>query len=362
MHRYEIKTQLQDKRGHSKSTSKTAKPRIASVDQFRGFAIISMIFVNYLALFTAAPGWFRHTDGAGLNFADLVAPYFVFIIGLMYARSYRSRVRRSGLHLTRIHFLKRYAFLIIIGAVMSGVGFVAVHTALRFSPETVARTAGDHDVSAWASSILYWGVLQAIGAAGIITLLFIGFRSWVRFLGGCILLIIYHLFLKLAGTDSVLRFAHGGPLGSLGWGTLLLFSTILGDKLESHCKKTAVFWFLGFGIFLAGSGFFLGELLPLSKDLVSISYVFTSTGLCSLTFLVFFLLVDCASFRFPHLTLLGRNALILYIAHELFVAIAGAIAGHDARWLGVAAGFAWVYLACYLLARALDRRSLYLKL
>jgi predicted acyltransferase len=272
MYRDEIKTQLQDKRGLSESTSKTVKPRIASVDQFRGFAIISMIFVNYLGLFTATPGWLRHADGAGLTFADLVAPYFVFIIGLMYAKSYRSRVRRNGLHLTRIHFLKRYALLIVIGAAMSGVGFVAVHVALRFSPETVARTAGDHDASAWASSILYWGVLQAIGAAGIIALLFIGFRSWVRFLGGCILLIIYHLFLKLAGTDCVLRFAHGGPLGALGWGTLLLFSTVIGDKLGSRGKKTAVFWFLGFGILLVSSGLFLGELLPLSKDLVNASY------------------------------------------------------------------------------------------
>ncbi len=68
-------------------TAGGARPgRIKSIDQFRGFAIISMIIINYLALFNATPAWLKHAPEAGLTFADLVAPYFVFIIGLMYGR------------------------------------------------------------------------------------------------------------------------------------------------------------------------------------------------------------------------------------------------------------------------------------
>ena len=129
---------------------KNSSARIGSVDQFRGFAILSMIMIDYLVLFDAVPDWMKHAPGEGFTFADLVAPYFVFAMGLMYARSYHSRVGRFGIRQTRIHFLRRYGLLIMIGAVMSLVGFGGVHIALHLSPETVAKVAGARDASSWA--------------------------------------------------------------------------------------------------------------------------------------------------------------------------------------------------------------------
>ncbi len=345
-----------------KSVDRSSSARIVSVDQFRGFAIVSMIMVNYLAIFDAAPHWLKHAPGEGFTFADLVAPYFVFAMGLMYARSYHSRAGRFGLHQARIHFLRRYGLLVMIGAVMSAVGFGGVHIALHVSPETVARVAGKHDASSWAYSVLSWGVLQALGAAGIIALPFIRFSFRGRFFAGCLLLIGYHVIFKLMGSGWVLRFAHGGPLGALAWAALLLFSTVLSEGFNFQRKSKAVFLFLTFGIFLSVGGFCLAKLLPLAKSLVSAPYVLVSAGISSLTFLAFFLIVDCTRFRFPHLNVFGRNALIIYIVHEIFVALTGSIVDHSACRVRVVLGAFCVYLACYLLACLLNRRSVYLKL
>ena len=164
------------------------------------------------------------------------------------------------------------------------------------------------------------------------------------------------------GSSWVLQFAHGGPLGALAWAALLLFSTVLSEGFNFQRKSKAVFLFLGFGIFLSAGGFCLANLLPLAKSLVSGPYVLVSAGLSSLAFLTFFLIVDCTRFRFPHLNVLGRNALIIYIVHEVFVALTGSIVGHSARWVRVVLGAFCVYLTCYLVAYLLTRRSVYVKL
>ncbi len=347
----------------SNDTAAGARPgRIESVDQFRGFAVISMIIINYLALFSATPAWLKHAPGTGLTFADIVAPYFVFVIGLMYGTSFSSRLRRSGARRTRIHFLRRYGLLIAIGAAMSAVGYLGVRAAIHFSPGTVVRTAGERDVSAWASSVLYWGVLQAIGAAGIIALLAARFSPPLRFLGGAVLLAAHELLMEYAGTGFVLRYAHGGPQGVLGWGALLLFSTALCGEIKGRSRRRSSLSFLAFGVLLTAGGVLLSKALPVSKDLVSAPYVLVSAGLSSLTFLLFFLLADCAGARLPHLTILGRNALLLYVIHEALVAAGGATLGHDAGRLAMAAGAVCIYMLCYLLARTLDRRGKYLKL
>ncbi len=176
------------------------------------------------------------------------------------------------------------------------------------------------------------------------------------------LLAAHELLLGYAGDTFVLRYAHGGPQGVFGWGALLLFSTALCGEIKGRSRRRSSLSFLAFGIFLIACGVLLSKALPVSKDLVSAPYVLISAGLSSLTFLLFFLLVDCAAVRLPHLTILGRNALLLYVIHEALAAAGGAAFGHDAGRPAVAAGAVCIYLLCYLVAWTLGRRGIYLKL
>ncbi|KAH0627065.1 hypothetical protein JD844_002436 [Phrynosoma platyrhinos] len=66
--------------------------RLRSLDTFRGLALIIMIFVNY----GGGKYWFfKHQSWNGLTVADLVFPWFVFIMGTSISLSLSSMLRRG---------------------------------------------------------------------------------------------------------------------------------------------------------------------------------------------------------------------------------------------------------------------------
>ncbi|HMN59437.1 MAG TPA: DUF5009 domain-containing protein [Anaerolinea sp.] len=72
------------------------RPRIPSIDQFRGFAILLMVLANYLAGVAWIPAWLKHAPDIGLTVIDLIAPFFIFSIGLTYALAIRRRAAQNG--------------------------------------------------------------------------------------------------------------------------------------------------------------------------------------------------------------------------------------------------------------------------
>jgi len=68
------------------------KKRLKSLDIFRGIAIVLMIFVNS----GGGRYWFiEHATWNGLHFADLVFPWFLFIMGVCIPLSIKSQVNRQ---------------------------------------------------------------------------------------------------------------------------------------------------------------------------------------------------------------------------------------------------------------------------
>lgn len=68
------------------------KKRLKSLDIFRGIAIVLMIFVN------SGGGhywWIEHAVWNGLHFADLVFPWFLFIMGVCIPMSLKSQINRQ---------------------------------------------------------------------------------------------------------------------------------------------------------------------------------------------------------------------------------------------------------------------------
>ena len=88
----------------NRASSTASRGCIAAIDQFRGFAILVMILADYLNNINSIPAWFKHAPDIGYTIIDLVAPLFIFAIGLTYGISFRQRFERFGAWKTHNHF------------------------------------------------------------------------------------------------------------------------------------------------------------------------------------------------------------------------------------------------------------------
>jgi predicted acyltransferase len=114
-----------------------------------------MVLANYMGQVQVIPAWLKHAPDVGLTVIDLIAPFFIFAIGLTYGLSFHRRLERDGALAAYSHFFVRFLTIVGLGAVIS-----AGETALGDNPSGVD-----------------WGVLQAIGMAGLITLIVISLPS-----------------------------------------------------------------------------------------------------------------------------------------------------------------------------------------
>ncbi|XP_075932907.1 heparan-alpha-glucosaminide N-acetyltransferase isoform X3 [Anarhichas minor] len=86
-----------------------AKPaRLLSLDTFRGFALTAMVFVNYGG---GGYWFFQHAPWNGLTVADLVMPWFVFVIGTSVVLAFRSMQRRG---VSRLQLLRKISWRTVV--------------------------------------------------------------------------------------------------------------------------------------------------------------------------------------------------------------------------------------------------------
>ena len=271
--------------------------RIDAIDYYRGLAIILMVLANYLYNVTTVPAWLKHAPDIGLTVIDLIAPFFVFAIGLTYLPSYRRRVERDGRAKAWGHFLRRWLALIGIGAIISA-GEVLV---------------GENTTQ------ISWGVLQALGVAGIVTLLCLELPLVWRAVVGLALLGVYQVMLDSYWLGTVLHSEHGGILGAIDWSALMVLSTAV---CEPWHRRPSSEWRVALPSLLAlAAGIALSFVAPISKNRVSGSYILVSLGASGILFAIFLVLVQRLKMRAPFLAWWGANPLLLYIGHYLLLAL-----------------------------------------
>lgn len=103
----------QDIEGDSTFGSRVARPRIESLDAFRGLTIAGMIIVNY-----GGAGYkvLEHQPWDGLTLADLVFPFFIFSMGASIALSTKSLMKRGkSLQEIFVKIIRRACILMLLG-------------------------------------------------------------------------------------------------------------------------------------------------------------------------------------------------------------------------------------------------------
>ena len=95
------------------------RERLLSLDVFRGFTILGMVLVNShpVAIHPAL----GHARWNGWGFADLIFPFFVFIVGVAIPYSFANRMARGESRQTLFrHIVRRSVLLFVVGVLLNG--------------------------------------------------------------------------------------------------------------------------------------------------------------------------------------------------------------------------------------------------
>ena len=255
-----------------------------------------MVFVNSIGAYASNPNWLRHAEDIGLTFTDLVAPFFIIAIAVTYRSSWLTYKAKEGKINAFVRFLRRYCAFI-------GLGFIGSISLDGLQP------------------IFRWNVLQAIGLAGVFTLLFIDFGRYLRLIIAMVWLIVYQILLETLFGDIVFNDVHGEFYGGFSWGAMMLLGTVVADLLD----KKRINDYSIYGIIFTAIGIVLHVifvdigLTGISKERVSSSYSIISVGIAALSIYLIYYLYDVKGLEKSRafFEVQSKNALFLYLIHSI---------------------------------------------
>jgi predicted acyltransferase len=288
--------------------------RFLSIDVFKGLSIALMVFVNTLFPFENVPAWTHHAGDYGLTYVDLIAPFFIFMLALNFQLSFSKKIQNLGRKSTYLRFIRRYLIFLAIGLVMF----------IEFTQYGL---------------IIHWGTLQVLGISGLIALPFSELKPWINLCIGVVLALLHQFLLYTEISVIIYDSTEGGYVGSLSWGSMMIFACFLSKGLKRE-KKWSNFLYGGLIFLMIGltTSFFWG----ISRQYMSFPYIMISVGISSIIFCLIFIIFERISIQYPLLrkeqifSSSGKNAFILYILHLLSIYFIFELIPIDVPWLIIA--------------------------
>ena len=395
--------------------------RLLSLDVFRGLTIIGMLIVNNPGNAQTAFLQTRHSPWNGCTLADLVFPFFLFVVGITTHLSLEARAARGdSARAIRGQILRRGALLFAIGLLLNWFPFYQ-YGAIGGQPHPSAL---DH-IMARLSELRFLGVLQRIGIAYAAAALLSWKASGKRVaLWTQAILLGYWLLLTLVpvpgeGTIGLYQLNNPGHtlaawvdrvtldwsrwgLGNHIWGesrvfdpegllstvsaiATVLFGVLIGRLLATpRPLKERIRQFFAAGAILTVAGLLSGLAFPINKNLWTSSYVGFTAGVACLTLGAITWLTDVRQWSrwTDPFVVFGINPITAYVGAELSAVlfdstiklrVAGRLQSlHElaydglARWLPppvASLGYSLVFVGLwYFVLRALHRRGIIFKI
>lgn len=351
---------------------KVSTERLASLDAFRGFDILLMIFVNYIAGMSGIPFFLQHAkaDMDTFTLTDVVFPGFLFIVGVAIPLSLEKRLalgeplgkilrrivlRTAGLLFLGVLFVNenRYSeeatgmsrdlwyFLALLATVMLWMSYPRTEirskgrlylwlrigaAVLLIGLVIIWRGQNPDGTFSWLRHS-WWGILGMIGwtylAGSLFYLLAKGDRA--ALMGG----LGFQVALYIGARHGVLDFLNpvndfvqignifGSHLAIVTAG--MLVGTLFTPARSGIKPRARIAWMAVFGSGLLATGFLLRPLHGFSKIHGTESYCLATSGLCCLLLLIFYWLMDVLKFRSwaAFLRPIGANPLLAYILPDI---------------------------------------------
>lgn len=301
--------------------------RLASLDCFRGAVVASMVVVNNPGNPDYVYSQLAHVDWHGMTFADIIAPCFLWVIGVTTVISLSRRMgNMSGMALFG-HVVRRALVLYVIGVLL-----------------TALPACVNESISAGFESLRVMGILQRIAICYVLgSAIFLLMADKARVVMAVLLLVGYWILLTWfpGPADGAGPFEAGsnrtyvvdlqllGHLGDTHSHSLLtippalstvLFGMVAGDFTRRRDKGFQTFWSLFAGGFvLCIVGILLSQWIPINRYLWTPSFALVTSGIAMVTFAAICWLVAVLRLRTGTgwLVAYGANPIFLFVLSEL---------------------------------------------
>ncbi len=292
--------------------------RLHALDTFRGMTIALMILVNSPGNSSVYPV-LQHADWNGCTLADLVFPFFLFIVGLSCSQSLSSQT--SGLKI-----IKRTCLIFMLGLFLNAFPHhfdfenlrilgVLQRIAICYCMAAFVFLYADQKTHIALIVIFllgYWGLMTFYSPANFTSENNLAAAIDLKWIGA------QHLYQPLFDPEGLLSTIPACATTLLGSLTgLWLKQSQIAPKETSHITLA---WR---GLLILIIGLLWSLICPLNKTIWSSSYVLFTGGLAMVVFACLYQLIDkkgiqrwCVFFD-----VFGVNALVAYVLHVFFLKV-----------------------------------------
>lgn len=300
--------------------------RLVSLDVFRGITIALMILVNNPGG-EAVYGFLQHADWNGWTLADLVFPFFLFIVGVAIPYSFTNRIARGDSKKKLfLQVVRRTVILFALGLFLSAFPYFNLST-LRimgvlqrialcyfFSSAIFLAFNNRKQVSmAVFLPLFYWALMTLVPVPG--------YGAGVLGKDGNLAAYLDRLILGTGHLYGPTRtWDPEGLLSTIPAIATTLIGVLAGEHLRSgrsQLDKAANLLF--FGSLLTTIGVFWDFWFPINKNLWTGSYVAFTGGIALILLAAFYYVIGAKG----HVTwtkpfiILGMNAILVYFLSEI---------------------------------------------
>ncbi len=308
-------------------TALTQKPRLLSLDVFRGVTVAAMILVNNPGDWGHIYAPLEHSVWNGCTPTDLIFPFFLFIVGVSIVYAMESKAAVAANHTKMILSALRRMVLLIVISLTIHIIFHPNFAHMRF-PGVLQRIA----VVYFICTVLYLKTSQKT-------------RDWLF----VILLVGYYVVMAFVPVPDT-GHASLDPTTNMGaWIDRAVFSTnhlwseshtwdpeglfgtlpaiatgLFGIRVGSWLKRkdredsVKVKWMLIYGVVAVVLGLLWGQFFPINKALWSSTFVLYTGGWATIALGISYWLIDVKGYkRFtPPFVAFGANAITAYILSD----------------------------------------------
>ncbi|MGD8780815.1 MAG: heparan-alpha-glucosaminide N-acetyltransferase domain-containing protein [Ignavibacteria bacterium] len=298
------------------------KQRLVSIDAFRGLTIAWMIIVLNPGSWKYIYPALRHADWHGCTIADLVYPFFLFIVGVSITFSLsKNKIENLEKSIVYSKILRRSIILFVIGlfinsfpdfnfnefrimGVLQRIAVCYLIVSILFLNTKIKTQA----MVALAFLFIYWAIMEWVPIPGHPLGSYEKGESVATYLDKLVLTGYMGYYEKLGEPEGIIS-----TLPSL---STTLFGVLTGYflKLKNSAKITAVTMFaVGIAFFL--TGLVWDKWLPINKHLWTSSYSVLTAGLGLILFSIFYYVIDGLNYKkwVKPFIVFGMNAITVYV-------------------------------------------------